>query len=215
MTTLTNLILQARERSDQVGSEFVSDAEATRIINLAAKEYRDLLISSGEDYFATLTSEFAIASTGVKAVEATFYKLIGVDLKVGSDWVPMHTYTWEERNRTSGPIKYRLVGSDLRYTPPALASGQYSRYWYVPKFTELSSGSDSLDDVNGWDNFVILKTAIAMANKEESDVSVLMAELSAMVQRLEVAKQNRDLGEPQRVQDVRSSVLGFDWEEIV
>jgi hypothetical protein len=59
------------------------------------------------------------------------------------------------------------------------------------------------DGVSGWLEYVITDAAIKAMQKEESDVSVLMAQKAALVARIIAAAENRDAGNPATVADVQ------------
>jgi hypothetical protein len=59
------------------------------------------------------------------------------------------------------------------------------------------------DGVSGWLEYVITDAAIKALQKEESDVSVLMAQKMALIKRIEAAAENRDAGMPAQVADVQ------------
>lgn len=228
--TLAELRTAARQRADQVNSEFVTDTELNGYINSSYFELYDLLVQKyGDDYF--VTSDSSIVTDGQNdsyALPADFFKLLGVDLQLsgtaGADngsYVPLDRFNFAERNvagtataqgvlaRTN--LRYRPRGSTLWLTPLP-AAGQTIRLWYVPRLTPLSSDSDSADGVSGWLEYVVCDVAIKMMQKEESDVSVLMAQKAALIERIEAAAENRDAGMPQTVADVRSGLWGGAWE---
>ena len=59
-----------------------------------------------------------------------------------------------------------------------------------------------LDFFSGWDEFVIIATAISALIKEEGDVSALFAMKQAVQDRIIAVSEMRDLGEPTTVTDV-------------
>jgi hypothetical protein len=69
----------------------------------------------------------------------------------------------------------------------------------------LVSDTDTVQGVSGWTEYIIVDAAIKMMQKEESDVSVLMAQKQALLQRIEAMSQNRDAGMPSTVADAQSS----------
>lgn len=72
------------------------------------------------------------------------------------------------------------------------------RYYFVPVFTLDDVGMMSL--MASWDEYVVIKAAIKMKDKEESDVSVLMAELEQLSKRLLEDLEPIDASEPAQVQ---------------
>ena len=61
------------------------------------------------------------------------------------------------------------------------------------------------DGIGGWLEYVITDVAIKMLQKEESDVSVLMAQKQALIKRIQEMATNRDAGAPSTVRDTQSS----------
>jgi len=151
-------------------------------------------------------------------VAPAFFKLLGVDLQVaptsGQDgWLTIKPFPFVERNRFSFPnvqaaygrrtsLRYRVNGNRIWITPVP-SGGQNIRLFYVPRFAGLVNDTDSLDGVNGWEEYVIIDAAIKAKDKEESDVSVLMARKAEIVRRMESEAENRDAGSPSTVGDSR------------
>ena len=167
----------------------------------------------------TATYKLSDAATTAPA----FFKLIGVDLLLGAQpqgWVTLRPFTMADRNRFAIPnmqtfwgyanLRYRLNGNRI-WIVPLPSSGQVIRIWYVPQLTLLSAGSDVINGVNGWEEYIIIDAAIKALQKEESDCSVLMAQKAAIIQRLEAEAENRDVGSPAVVGDTRRSDLGAMW----
>jgi hypothetical protein len=82
---------------------------------------------------------------------------------------------------------------------PLPQANQTIRVWYVPEMTTLAVDADEVKGVSGWTEYIIIDAAIKCMQKEESDVSVLMAQKAAMLKRIDGAAANRDAGEPQTV----------------
>jgi hypothetical protein len=67
----------------------------------------------------------------------------------------------------------------------------------------LSNGSMVADGISGWLEYVVCDSAIKMAQKEESDTSVLQLQKQALIKRIESAAENRDAGSPATIADVQ------------
>ena len=211
--TLTSLILQVRQRANMEGSGFIDDTvELPAYINASAAELYDVLVSRFEDYYST-SLPVTIATGNTAPLPADFYKLVGLDLFVGGYTVTVHPFNFIERNKFNrpiqrprfSPVRYRIMGQNLLLTPPDLAPGSYT-IWYVPRFTNLVLGTDTLDTLQNWTDYVVVDAAIKCLVKEESDVSVLLMEKAALLKRIESMAANRDAGEPLTVSDVSG-----DW----
>lgn len=165
------------------------------------------------------STAFTNGRTGATSYQApAVYKVLGVDLQLmpgnGASYVTLKPFNFAERNRFAVPnfqsfygvtnLRYRLNGGYLWLTPTA-AAGQVVQLWYVPRMTQLVSGSDTVDGVSGWTEYIIVDAAIKCLAKEESDVSVLMAQKEALIRRIEAAAENRDAGQSATVADTRAS----------
>lgn len=207
--TLTELQTQVRQRADMENSNFVTDTELTGYINASIAELHDLLISAYDgDYYITAYTFSTVANTDTYALPAAFYKLKGVDIRDGSDWVELLQFNFRERNvntytwNVDGPsFRYRLQGSNVALVPTP--TSVYSmRLWYIPVATKLVSGADTLADLNQYSEYVVLDAAIKCKEKEEGDVSVLAAQKMAMQQRIVTMAANRDAGTSETIIDV-------------
>lgn len=212
--TLLELRTLARQESDMVNSQFVSDAEFNSYINQSYFELYDILVQKfGDDYFATSYTFTPNGTDQEYPLPDDFYKSIGVDLalNVSADsWITLHRFNMSDRNRFAVPnfqnfygvtnLRYRLSGNNIWFTPTP-TGGQQIRLWYVPRMTPLVAESDVADGVSGWLEYVVVDAAMKALAKEESDVSVMMARKQMLLQRIEAAAENRDAGQPMTVAD--------------
>ena len=99
-----------------------------------------------------------------------------------------------------------VTTSQTFYALNAGVSGGGAPSWNVPGITTDASitwayqGPTSLfattfDGISGWEDFVILDSAIKCAVKQEMDVSALLPQRAQMVQRIEWASANRQAGD--------------------
>lgn len=214
--SLGQIRLMAQQRADRVNSNFVTLTEWNSYINQSYYELYDLLITAYEDYY--VQTPLLVTTTGASqyTLPTDFYKLLGVDIGLASNtnaWVTLHKYNFIARNRYVFPqltstylgvfnLRYRLVGNTLMFIPTP-SSGQTLRVWYIPRLTELVADTSVLDGVSGWSEYVIVDAAIKALQKEESDVSVLMAQKMALKKRIEESSMNRDVGQPDTISDTR------------
>ena len=210
--TLATLKTRCRERADMVDSEFIPDTELLTYINASYTELYDILVSKFEDYFVAPPTSFTIAAAATYyTLPSDFYKLRGVDYSLGgSEYVALRKFNFNERNqnrvsnriaRRQPKVSYRIVGNNLYMEPGDLAPGSY-RLWYTPACTLLVDDTDTLDGVNGWEEYVVVDTAIKMMAKEESDTIQLERERARLLERIEQMAQNRDYDQPERITDV-------------
>lgn len=215
--TLSTLRTRAKQRADMENSSFVSDTEWLSYINDAYGRLYDLLVKAyDEDYYMsstdfTTTTASNYTFSGMSLTD--FYKLRGVSLiPSAGEEIPLKRYTFSDRGRTNNnyssnrlgrtALRYRLRGDSIDLKPDP-ESGQTVRLWYIPSITLLSGDSDTVDGVNGWEEFIVISAAIDALNKEESDPSALMAKLQSYLDRIETMAEDRDVGEPAKVSDVQ------------
>lgn len=214
LVTLGYLIDNARLRADMVGSDFVADEELTAYVNASLSELHDLLISAyGDQYSVEQTTLNTAPNSDTVALPDDFYKLCGLDQPYGGAYIALETFNFVDRNvyQYGAAVlgyygqyyRYRVIGSTLRLVPTP-TSIITLRLWYVPVAPVLEDVDDTYDDVNGYGEYIIVDAAIKCLQKEESDVSVLMAQKMALMQRIERMRINRIVAEPQYVQDVTS-----------
>lgn len=206
--TLTTLLARVRTLADMVGSDFVADSELTTWLNAGIAELHDLLVSKfGEDYFAEELAFSTVSGTEDVALPAGFLKVLGVDVlpTSGSRYSTLQRWSFADRNRFSEaggtPTHYRLVADAvrLRPVPDAVYPGKLH---YVPAATALVVPTDAYEGRNGWEEYVVVDAAIRCLQKEESDVSVLMAQKAQLTARIELAASTRDVNGPAQMVDV-------------
>lgn len=195
--TLAQLRLRAQERCDLVGTAFITNSEWLSLLNASYQELYAIIVQAfGTDYYVqTPSTGVTITTNGIDQffpLASDFFKLLGVDLQVTpSLWVPLKPFAFADRNQFNF------------YTVPK--AGQTVRYFYVPRWVPLVADVDTVDGVNGWEEYIIWDAAIKALSKEESDTSVPMAEKQALVARIQAEAENRDAGSPARVVDVYNS----------
>lgn len=234
--SLGQVRLMAQQRADRVGSNFVTVPEWNTYINQSYFELYDLLVTVYEDYYVSTvnistdgtTNQYPLPDGILYSAASPFYKLWGVDLGVAANtnaWVTLKKFDAISRNRYIFPqltstylgvfnLRYRLVGNTLMLIPTP-SSGQTLRVWYIPRLTQLLKDTDALEGISGWSEYVITDAAIKALQKEESDVTLLMAQKQMLQKRIEETAMNRDVGQPDTVSDVRTTAerwggAGFD-----
>lgn len=226
--------LLAQQRADRVNSSFVTNAEWNSYINQSYFELYDRLVTLFEDYYVAQPAAFTVTgltntyplpdgttsftnASGAAFVAPAFYKLLGVDCGLnisGNAWITVKKYNFVARNRFVYPnlsstfmgvfnLQYRVLGSNIQFIPTP-AGSQIMRFWYVPRLTQLVSDTDIMDGISGWTEYVIVDAAIKALQKEESDVSALMAQKEGLVKRVEESAANRDAGEPDTISNTRT-----------
>ncbi len=152
-------------------------------------------------------------------VAPPFYKLLGIDLglnNANNAWVTVNKYNEIDRNQFTYPntastiygvfnLRYRLLGNNIEFIPTPSA-GQPLRIQYIPRMPMLLQDTDiTITGVSGWIEYVIVDAAIKALQKEESDVSVLMAQKQALLLRIQDSAMNRDAGQADTISDIRQN----------
>jgi hypothetical protein len=219
--TLANLRSRTRQRANMENSTFVTDAEFNIYINYSINFLKDILISKvGNDYFASSVNFTLVNGTEAYSLPADFYKILYVEI-LGDDtyYYKMRRFEISEKNYGASPInyyipdiRYRLRADSITFTPQNLIGGRTVRLTYVPVPVALSADSDTMNGLNGWDEYVVLMSARKALVKEEQDVSQIDQELMMLNQKIEAMADNRDESNPMRVSDNTSYYAdGWSW----
>lgn len=217
--SLGSLRLQAQQRADRVGSNFVTASEWNNYINQSRDELYDLLTNTFEDYYTTAPYQFYTDGTTQQyPLPPNFYKLMGVDIGLNANtnaWVTIDKFEFRDRNNYVYPnitsnllgvfdARYRLVGNTLMFIP-TLSANQPVRVWYIPRAPRLLLDTDIADGVNGWTEYIIVDAAIKALQKEESteSVQILEGQKAALIKRIEESAMNRDAGSPDTITNSR------------
>ena len=218
--TLAQLRLQSRQRADKVNSGYILDSELNQYINNSITELYDLLVGAyGDDYYASTYVLNVNNTDTVYSLPTDFYKLLGIDLYINpSRFITLKPFQFNERGRyqdgsnwaaivaIQGP-RYHLKNNSIEFNPSPPGSYKMNMY-YVPYCPELVADTDTFDGINGWEEYVVVDAAIKMLQKEESDVSVLMLQKKALMERINTMAENRDVGHSFVVNDVQR-----DWND--
>ena len=218
--TLAQLKTRARERSDMENSTFISDSELLSYINASHAELYDILVSKFEDYYTIKTTTTVATGASTITLPSDFYKLRGVDFQLDTNtWVAVGKFNFIERNVLNRSIvrrgagfretQYRVIGGEIQIEPEDSAHGEY-RIWYTPLPTLLSADTDTVDGINGWEEYIVIDAAIKMLAKEESSTTHLEREKAAMLERIETMAANRDSGQPEKISDTTNTFYDSD-----
>lgn len=204
--TLLDLRTQVRDRADIKHSTFCTDTEINTYINSAYAELYDMLVKATEDYYVQSASLVYNGAVDLMPLPNDFYKLNGVDYFLNGILQPMDKFVFEDRNKyvyNTNVVRYRIIKNDLVLKP--MPSAQTVTIWYTPAITLMALDADTVDGVNGWEDWIVLDASIKCMMKEESDVSMLLAEKQGLEKRIKEMSRNRDQGKPDRVTDVTGS----------
>lgn len=222
MATFTeaDLRTRARRRADMENSTFVSDAEIQDYLNSSISELHDYMVKSYEDYFVSEQAYSVPIATGGANLPDDFYKALGVDYNSGGITSTLRAYSFSERNVYNTPYAvidrlaepmYKVEGNKIKLIPNNSQSGSITLY-YVPQATQFSSTVTEIENViPGFEEYVVVATAIRMLMKEESDVSALERERQQLASRIIRAISPRDASGSFAIRDVRKGRFRDDF----
>lgn len=216
--TLLDLRTRVRQRANMERSKFCSDTEINGFISLSYKAFHNIIVTKFEDYYIAEPHDFTVASgASSEALPADFLKVIAVNKsRGGGKWYSLKPFNYNRRNQQGyGPrpslpdVGYRIFGNNLILAPQDNAPGDYQLI-YVPRAADLAADEDTIDGVNGWEEWIVVDSVIKCISKEESDISDLVLERTEIRKLIDEAALNRDIGEPQCIQDVQSDYEFID-----
>ena len=218
--TESDLRTRARRRADMENSTFVSDAEIQDYLNSSISELHDFMVKSYEDYFVSEQTYNAPIATGGANLPDDFYKALGVDYESGGITSTLRAYSFSDRNVYNTPYAvvdrlaepmYKVEGNKIKLIPTNSQSGTITLY-YVPQATQFSSTVTEIENViPGYEEYVVVATAIRMLMKEESDISVLERERQQLASRIIRAISPRDVSGSFAIRDVRKGRFRDDF----
>ena len=218
--TESDLRTRARRRADMENSTFVTDAEIQDYLNSSISELHDYMVKSYEDYFVSEQTYNAPLATGGANLPDDFYKALGVDYESGGITSTLKAYSFTERNVYNTPYAvidrlaepmYKIEGTKIKLIPGNSQSGTITLH-YVPLATQFSSTVTEIENViPGYEEYVVVATAIRMLMKEESDVSALERERQQLASRIIRAISPRDVSGSFAIRDVRKGRYRDDF----
>lgn len=215
--TLTNLILQTRQRCDiENATARFTDAEITNYLNDSYAEFYDLVREAyGADYYmATTTPVNTVPGTELYSIPADFLAVNTVDIQLAPNIrISGRRYSQADRNHLRNlplspiawtrftPVWYRLKGQNISFLP--IPAGAYTfTIDYVPTPTRMTAPSSTIDDVNGWSEYIVLDAAAKCMRKDQDFemVQSLESAKAGLAERIRKMAPERDQGLPSKVQ---------------
>lgn len=195
--TLLTLRTLVRRRTDQESSSQVADAELTAYINMGMRHYVRVLVAANPDFYVLSTTLNTTSGTREYTLPAGFLKVRGVDRVVSADdRRTLKGFTWVDRNRylrsTTDEPRYMIrgggrAGDGVRIVfasdPGTTTAGYEVFYLGVP--ADLSADGDTLDDVLGLSDYVVVYASACV--REKLDEQELAMGLRAEMEKMEAA----------------------------
>lgn len=217
----------------------LSDDEATVGLFLATTPDQswvelpnDFLVLRGIEWFPGATPEAPVRETeggalritedgAVRDLETGLVTLTG-DLRFEKleRWQFQSRARWDSTSgwgRGGSPIAYRVVGKDsshvrrIELLPKPLGTHAI-RIWYVPTATELTSDTSTYDGLSGYDQWVVLDSAVSLGSDEEDDVSTWILERERIwAEQIAPLFAVADQATPDTVVDVEAGYIGEEF----
>lgn len=209
--TLTNLILDCRQRAGMENSTLCTDAEVTEYLNQELAELYNCLIQIEDHPYLRSSQAYTVtSSTSSQALPSGFLKVQEVEAVINGVTGVLHPFTAMERailvnsgtigyDRYVHPVQYRIQAGNIEFLPTGAFT---ATLFYTPAQTRLSSGSDTFDGYNGYEMAAIYGTVMTMLAKEESDVSFYGAQKDRIYGLINSWAANRDMSHAPRVTEV-------------
>ncbi len=221
MTTLLALRTRFYARFDSGQAGYVGVPEANSLINEGARHLHNWVVSEAEYYIWKEYTLPLVQGQSDYPLPADFQKLLKLfapmvymGISAVPNWRPIRRLMPEEyRGQNFGIYQgpqpllmqaYMMLGQTLRVFPVPPSNPGNLLMWYVPQYKDLVNDTDVSEVSNdpGWDEFVINQAVIAARIKEESDTSQLEARQQQIMQMMQTAMINRDMGKKAHVVDV-------------
>jgi hypothetical protein len=200
---VSDVITRVRQEADietpTPDDDFITDTEITGYIDQARRAMVDHIINvGGGELLATSAS---VVNSGVASLEP--YRVLGVD-KVGSGGQPYRKWQFEERHRyvDAGNPAWRWFGNQLSWLPQAPT--ETFKLWYIPLPTTLDDDGDTLQQFNGWDDYVVAFVVIKCMQKMERPADEWKGNLGLAMKRIEDAVTQFSPQSPDTISDVQT-----------
>jgi hypothetical protein len=216
--SLTSLIADIRQRTNQENSTFVTDSEITEYLNQELAElHARLTQGEGQPHIrssANIAVTQGTALYSLSLVAADFWRLQEVTATINGITGTLHPFMQQEHGwlQNTGPwgpyspVSYRLQGTNIEFLPSTQSFT--ATIYYTPYCPRLVNGSDVFDGFNGYEMAAIYGTCAVIAAKEESDPAFHLSQKERIFRHIDSLASQRDAGHPERVQDVTE---GAGW----
>lgn len=222
--TLAQLRDKVRQRADmEDDGNFIPDDELNAYINESVSELYDIILETEQSTVFVKNSPI-LTQVGTYAYElpSDFYKLTSAHYLVGGDYFP--AYPADARayaELTTNPPHEREpryyvraepgTGQKYIYVFPEVNEAVFA-ITYIPYAPYLELDADKFDGFNGWEEYVIVDSAVKCLSKEESDTSVLELRRQQLVERIRSQAGYMDTGYPKTIRRLprRQSIYRYD-----
>lgn len=213
--TLLQIRDRVRELVDAEQMRALSDLELNKRISSAYARYYAKLVAPGLGFPTEVTQTLTGLTSNSSPLPNDHFSTMRVDYQQSPGyWYPLWEVDIRELHEVerpgSAPARcYRLAGPNLLFYPAVNASDVY-RHIYAPAPVDLTTDSQLLDGVCGWEEAVILDAAIRAVIKWEGDTNDLRAERNELDQRIDEEVQMRTINRAKRIVLTQRTYTGTD-----
>ena len=226
LETLSQRVLQRSNLEGQ--NQFFTSAEITDLINGSIAEWVDEVRGTtwNGSYSRSAWPIATLNNVQSYALSATFLSLISVDVLVtaAGPYITARPYQEEERNAfrnmplaygwsTGQPVYYQIQGTNISFIP--VPQGTYTvTVNYIPTAPLLAEPTDTIDAINGWEEFIVLDAAIKCLMKAggNDQIPALAGRLEQQRQRIRALAPRRDQQAAERVHVVQNAGYDGGWD---
>lgn len=208
--TLTSLIESVRKLGEW-NEPFFPEVQLVKWINEGRDELYAIVSRLEPERYTSEDSISVVSGTSSYNLPSDFLWLNGVEIADTSRATGRRTvggieYAMRNEYFINGgkdSAVYYLKGPKIVIVPTPQWSG--TMYLdYVPVLTDLATGSDAMDGVNGWQTYVIMHAAILCAGRDGTDGSVWEKEKVRVEHKIKSANR-MDRANPMTIPDTRGA----------
>lgn len=216
--TLTNMLLDVRQRTNMENSSFVTDPELTEYLNQAlAKLWRRLVQNAGQPFYRSSTTYTVTSATTLQSLPADFYQVQEVSAVMGGFTYSLTPFMAAERGALKsatvytalGAPQYRIQAGNIELLP--VSQSFTATLFYSPTQPRLVVGADTFDGFAGYELAAIYEVCAIVREKEETDPSFYAGQSAAIYADIDLQIAQRDAANPERVQDVTGTSDYLSW----
>ena len=208
---------RVRELIDAEQMRALGDTEMTKRISAAYAKYYCKLVKAGLGYPNETTQTIISTGNDSYSLPADHFATLRVDWQYSPNWwIPLEEIDIREIHQVqftnaSQSFWYRLSGQTIILYPTPAANGSY-RHIYAPAPADLTTDSQTIDGVAGWEEAVILEVAIRCAMKWEGEVTGLLEERAQVDARIDEEAEMRSLHTTRHIVLKRREPRAEQWQ---
>jgi hypothetical protein len=207
--TVSELITRIRQRTDNehTDGDFVTDAELIGLIRVSYQYLYGCLVRYGIHQTEKVRQILASGALDYPLPD-DHLSMLAVFRLDADERTPLSRHDHTVRPSTTsvspscGADTYRLMNERIQFNPIP-ASGTYE-VLYVPRAkalndTDLDATTDTIDGVNGWEEFIVVDVSIKVLQKEKMETGDLKEERAQLLANIKDEAASRDLTESWKV----------------